>query len=422
MNKYISEELFRWIENIDQDKISDRKYLEKTVCGIRSLIENGADVNHRTIQGNDIVMRTILSGRDSFHVIRELLDSNYDLTHKNKNKQNALHIACDIDPEEETSDRVDTIRLLIKYGINTNDKDTSGDTPLDLVLYHDLKKIKEILFPKRHKLVSPFYKDQKIYSMYEFLIKNSDSESSIDLWELTNKHNPNVIKNYNSTSIPLLALINIFKKNGSMMMNILLDSGANLSIPYFPFDKGYKGCINMMFFTAVPRKNIQQYVKVLERIVKLHPKIIKMINLSDAIRSHQPKEIIKFFLDHGVSVTSKEIRTAIDRVLEPIPDNPLYIIDHYPQDRIKILEMILSRSNENDIPDITSLPYKNIPNEVIAMLKKYKASNAWRSSGVSRLLNDRFPGLAGEVSKFLFFSQKKTKLKSKKKISRRKKK
>jgi hypothetical protein len=110
---------------------------------MRSLIEKGADVNAITSKGNNILMKMIQIDRDSFHLVRELLDRGTDISHQNQHNRNALHVACDI--ERENPDRVDTVKLLIRYGIPLHEKDKNGDTALDLAEYHKLKEITTIL-------------------------------------------------------------------------------------------------------------------------------------------------------------------------------------------------------------------------------------------------------------------------------------
>jgi alkylated DNA repair dioxygenase AlkB len=126
--------LFSVCSSINISKLDDFSYLEKVVCEIRSLIENGESVNDVDSDKNTVLMKVIKDKQDNFHIIRELLDGGADVNARNAKGQTALHIA----------NRVDTVRLLLKYGAKSIE-DNLGQSPLDLAKKNDLKEIVKLL-------------------------------------------------------------------------------------------------------------------------------------------------------------------------------------------------------------------------------------------------------------------------------------
>ena len=128
---------------------------------IRSLIQNGADVN-KTLNNKDLIFYAIQ--HQNVDTTRLLIEAGADLNKKYKN-QSVLIFAIDFEVIDE--DNLNMISLLIEAGVNVNEQDHDGTSPLMFAISKDHIDIVRLLI---HAGADPNAIDnegQDIFSYYE---------------------------------------------------------------------------------------------------------------------------------------------------------------------------------------------------------------------------------------------------------------
>lgn len=98
--------------------------LEDTEC-IQLFLDNGADVNCKCSKGETVLMKLISSNTD-YDTFLKIVDCGADLNIRNQHGATILHLMC----MSEYDNLYPMIELVLKNGVNVNEQDFHGKTPL----------------------------------------------------------------------------------------------------------------------------------------------------------------------------------------------------------------------------------------------------------------------------------------------------
>ncbi len=112
-----------WGVLVAQDTSLHMAAVEDDQARLRTLIENGADVNATMVGGYTPIMVCIKYGRLNF--MQDLLDANADINQANAKGNTALMVAV-------TARQIETVRLLLGKGADVTHKNAEDMTALDI--------------------------------------------------------------------------------------------------------------------------------------------------------------------------------------------------------------------------------------------------------------------------------------------------
>ena len=240
--------------SFSEEEIEER-LLEKFSKIVKLLIDNGADVNAKTENGNTALMYAC-ENSNSVEVVKFLIDNGADVNLKNNGGMTALMSASDVSHE--------LIELLIKSGARVNEVDDNGKSAL----------------------------------MYAII---SSSDIEVVKFLIDNGANVNLKSNDGET-----ALMNAYIRGNKELVELLINSGADANL--ISNLKDNYGRAKLMEASEIGNKEavellIKSGVGVNE--VDDNGKSALMYACEKHIISSSDIEVVKFLIDNGADVNIK---------------------------------------------------------------------------------------------------------------------
>ena len=248
--------------SFSEEEIEER-LLEKFSKIVKLLIDNGADVNAKTENGNTALMYAC-ENSNSVEVVKFLIDNGADVNLKNNGGMTALMSASDVSHE--------LIELLIKSGARVNEVDDNGKSAL-------------------------------MYACEKHIISSSDIE--VVKFLIDNGANVNLKSNDSET-----ALMNAYIRGNKELVELLINSGADVNLIDFNLKDNY-GRTKLMEASKIGNKEaVELLINAGARVNEIdndgNTALFYACRLRDyTIFDKKCLKLVKFLIDNGADVNIK---------------------------------------------------------------------------------------------------------------------
>ena len=264
--------------SFSEEEIEER-LLEKFSKIVKLLIDNGADVNAKTENGNTALMYAC-ENSNSVEVVKFLIDNGADVNLKNNGGMTALMSASDVSHE--------LIELLIKSGARVNEVDDNGKSALmyAIISSSDIEVVKFLIDNPQRAQIS---------------VRDLTGDIEVVKFLIDNGANVNLKSNDGET-----ALMNAYIRGNKELVELLINSGADANL--ISNLKDNYGRAKLMEASEIGNKEavellIKSGVGVNE--VDDNGKSALMYACEKHIISSSDIEVVKFLIDNGANVNLK---------------------------------------------------------------------------------------------------------------------